>query len=271
VLNGSPESFKQLNYRQIQNPWNDKQKRAFQNITTGFKIANKQNEPVRFLTLSTSNIQFENIEYDDKKLNDNVRKLKQRIKRLTIATLVKDGYIKTKTIHYYYPGVPLTKNFRFEYFRIITSEGNGVVHILYKGEYIPYTWLVDNWQDLHNSWNIDIRLINKDFKRHSRYIVSQYLSNQQTAYIRSSQSWNWIIRAYRKEWLHYLDLCHNRYFYNPIKNRFYRKNKHYMEYQTSIDDEPPPQKGIEVNIFEQWYEHIYNRIKKEPVQTKFGC
>ena len=251
--------------------WDKKQKRAFQNITTGFKLANKQNEKIRFLTLTTSEIQFNNVEYDANKLNESVRKLKQRIQRLTILQLLKDGYLTNKNKRYYYPDTKYNKKFRYEYFRIRTNEGHGVAHIIYKGEYIPYAWLVDNWQDIHNSWNVDIRLIKKDFKRQSRYIVSQYLANQETSFVRSSQSWDWITRAYRQEWYKFLDLCHSKYCYNPFKKRFYKKNKLYNESQSALADRPPPNKGLEVNIFEEWYNYIYRKANKPPIQDVLVC
>jgi hypothetical protein len=250
--------------------WDKKQKRAFQNLTTGFKIGNKQNEKIRFLTLTTSEIQAKNQEYDINNLNENIRRLKQRIKRLTVAKLIISGYLKTEDIRKYYPNIKLGKKFKYEYFRIRTNEGNGVAHIVYKGEFLPYVWLVDNWLDLHNSWNIDIRLIKKDFKKQSRYIVSQYLSNQETSYIRSSQSWGWIIRAYCKEWANFLVLMHTKYFYNGVKQRFYKPNKRYKYGESGLTD--PPTKGLQVDIFKEWYNYLLRllriqaRLKQERLQ-----
>ena len=89
-----------LEVKPVLNIWNKKQKRAFNSILTGCKIARKQNEIVRFLTLTTSDLQNQNVEYDDKKLNDSIEKLKKRIKRLTVTSLIKDGYIKVRIMFF---------------------------------------------------------------------------------------------------------------------------------------------------------------------------
>jgi hypothetical protein len=254
--------------------WLPKQKRAFQCITTGLKLAHKNNKKVRFLTLTTSELQKNNILYDEYKLNDSIRKLKQRIQRITVMELLKNNYIKSSDIRRYYSNQPLNKKFNFQYFRIRTNEGNGVAHILYKGNYIPYNWLVDNWFDLHNSWNIDIKLIKNNVKKTSRYLVSQYLSNQGTSFVRSSQSWDWIKRNYRQEWYNFLNYCQNKYYYNPVQKRYYRKNKYFNDNQTTLTDiNEYNLKGISVNIFNEWYDYIYNITNKNKkiIQTKIGA
>ena len=74
--------------------WDKKQKRAYNTVLTGLKMAKRLKKTVRFLTLSTSDTQNQNISYDEYKLNDSFRKLKQRIKRITVAKLIQQGYIK---------------------------------------------------------------------------------------------------------------------------------------------------------------------------------
>ena len=77
----------------------------------------------------------------------------------------------------------------FEYFRVRTDEGNGVVHLLYRGPYIARSWLKAQWEDIHASWNVDIR----DSQRYHRaYVINQYLCNQEASYTRYSKSWWWI-------------------------------------------------------------------------------
>jgi hypothetical protein len=250
-----------LNIKNSVSEWDKKQKRAFHNITTGLKVADKQNVKIRFLTLTTSDIQKENIEYDDNKMNDSIRKFKQRAMRITVLQLIKDGYIKNGDIRRYYSHMRLNQRFPYDYFRIRTNEGNGVAHILYKGEYLPYGWIVDNWMDIHNSWNVDIRLIKRNKQKTiSRYIVSQYLSNQDTSFVRSSQSWGWITRGFRNKWFEFLDIMNSKYFYNPLKRRYYKRNRLFNENQKSIDFSPTT-RGNEVNIFDEWYKFIYCQIK----------
>ena len=242
--------------------WDKKQKRAFHNITTGLNLADKQNIKIRFLTLTTSDIQKDNVDYIENKLNDSIRKFKQRVLRLTVLSLLRDGYIKNSDIRRYYSGIPLNERFPYDYFRIRTDEGNGVAHILYKGNFLPYSWIVDNWQDIHNSWNVDIRIIRRNKKKKiSRYVVSQYLSRQETSFVRSSQSWNWITRGFRKVWYNFLDIMNSKYFYNPIKHRYYKKNKMFNENQKSLDFSPT-NRGIEIDIFNEWYRFIYDYVSR---------
>jgi len=238
-----------LNSTQIRNPWSKKQKSAFNTIFTGLKVAKKFNDDVRFLTLTTSEVQYCNKNYDLKYgLNDDFRKLKQRIKRMSVAKLIQQGYIKPSACRKYYPNRSLVEPFSMEYFKVITNEGNGVIHCLYKGGYLPYNFLVDNWQDIHNSWDVNIKLIKnkkEDLKKSSAYVVSQYVSSQKSSFQRSSQSWNWIIRGYRKMWKEFYQTCHSAYFFNPVQRIFYHNRQ-------------------EVNIFEKWEDMLCMKLKPPP-------
>jgi hypothetical protein len=232
--------------------WKTKQKSAYNTILTGLKIANRLNKRVRFLTLTTSDLQHESEGYHDKKLNESFRKLKQRVRRVTPLILIRMGYIKVSELRRLYPNKPLNEAIDFEYFKVITNEGNGVIHCLYKGEYLPYNYLVDNWMDIHNSWDLNIKLIrNKktNFKGSACYVVSQYLGSQESSFQRSSQSWEWLFRGYRKAWLEFKKYCHSKYFYNGVQRRFYRAKK-------------------EVNIFKIWEDLVFKKIKPPPYQTK---
>lgn len=235
--------------------WNKKQKRSFNTIKTGLKIAKRVRKPVRFLTLTTSDLQFNSERYNEKVMYDSFRKLNQRIKRMNVSKLVQQGYISSCDIRHFYPSRNLLKCFDFEYFKVTTNEGNGVIHCLYRGEYLPYNYIVDNWMDIHNSWDVNIKLIrnhDKDIGKTSCYVVSQYVSHQHSSYVRSSQSWNWVCRGYRSVWNGFLDECHNRFFYNVVKRRFYHNHE-------------------EVNLFTLWDEYIYNKVRcrYEPQQVMF--
>lgn len=181
--------------------WNSKQKRCYNIVKTGLDVARRESEIVRFLTLNTSDLQKEKLGYCRKDLNDQFRKLKQRIKRMTPLKMVRDGYISKSDLRRYYSGLKIGSSFSFDYFKVQTNEGNGVLHILFKGCYLPYNYLVDNWMDLHNSWNVNIKKIGnrkKDVDRSASYVISQYVSSQECTFVRSSQSWSWIIRGYVK-------------------------------------------------------------------------
>lgn len=87
----------------------------------------------------------------------------------------------------------------FEYIRIRTNEGNGVLHIVYAGTYIPQTWLSRNWKEIHNSPIVDVRSASRT-KGLGRYVVAQYLSDQRCSFIRYSWSWGFVYRGFVKNW-----------------------------------------------------------------------
>jgi hypothetical protein len=227
-----------------------KQKRAFNQIKNGISLAQRLNLIVRFITLTTSDIQFELSNFQPKQLNDNFEKLKQIIRRTSIIDLINMGYLNKKDLRYFYNNKKLGKTLTFEYFKVRTNEGNGVLHILYKGDYIPYNYLVDIWNDIHNSWNVNIKKINTDNYsafRTSNYVVSQYLSNQDSSYQRSSQSWGWTIRGYIKKFYEFIGYCKSKYFYNPVKVKFYKlKGKKICD---------------EVDIFKEWLDYLVQLLK----------
>jgi hypothetical protein len=225
-----------------------KQKRAFHCIKTGIDIARRFNQRIRFLTLSTSRIQMDNTDYSKLKLNDSFRRLKQIIRRTKVIDLVMLGYIANDGLRKYYPNKKLGDSLIFDYFRVRTNEGNGVLHILFKGDYIPYNYLVDIWNDVHNSWNIDIKevKVNRESAlKTSCYVVTQYLSNQDSSYQRSSKSWKWAIRDYYKRFYEYIIECKTRYYYNPVQSKFYKNN-------------------TEIDIFKIWVERLVSLLKPPP-------
>ncbi|GAG60301.1 unnamed protein product, partial [marine sediment metagenome] len=66
--------------------------------------------------------------------------------------------------------------------------------------------IVDIWNDIHSSWEINIQNIatdKKNISQSSGYIVSQYVSGQGSSYQRSSRSWQWLFRGYMKAWNHF--------------------------------------------------------------------
>lgn len=174
-------------------PWNNKQKRAFQRVISGMQMAEIQNRRIRFMTLTSSNVAYDS-------LNDDFRVLKARIKRLTPAKLLRDGYISSRQLHNLYLNKPLNEPLIFEYFKVQTNEGNGVLHIVYKGDYIPQVWLSENWMDIHNAWDVNIKEIKYDIKRTAMYVISQYVSNQDASFVRSSWSQGWCFHGFVAKW-----------------------------------------------------------------------
>jgi len=143
--------------------WLQKDRRAYHRIMSGYKIANQYQHKLRFMTLTTSREAFG-------------RDLKE------------DTHTLTKRIRRRFGG--------FEYFRVRTNEGNGVVHILYRGAYIPRAWLKAQWEDIHQSWNVDIRACQR---YHAKYVVNQYICDQE-GYTRYSMSGLWLPKGSLAVW-----------------------------------------------------------------------
>jgi len=144
--------------------WNAKQCRAYKRINSGFTIASQKRESVRFITLTSA---------------------------VGMRRLSKDFNVLVKRIRRQYGG--------FEYLRVTTNEGNGVIHALCRGSYIPQPWLSKNWGDIHKSPVVDIRMV-RPYKGLASYVVSQYVANQGSSYQRCSSSWSWIYRGWCQTW-----------------------------------------------------------------------
>ncbi len=113
--------------------------------------------PLRFITLTSSE------EVDSKRLNSDFEVLTKRVRR-----------------HFG----------SFEYVKVKTDEGNGVIHVIYAGPFIPQKWLSRNWGEIHGSPIVDIRKLY--FGRGLRNYLSSYLQGQG----RLSYSWGW----FKKGW-----------------------------------------------------------------------
>ena len=147
--------------------WSVSQKRAYQRILSGLVRAQRSNRMVRFLTLTTSL----NGSYID--LVDDFEALKKRIRR---------------------------EYGSFEYFRVRTKEGNGVLHVLATGSYIPQDWLSDAWCDIHKAKVVDIRLLKNSGNKLARYVISQYCTSQRL-YDGYSYSHNWVFPGFVRVWV----------------------------------------------------------------------
>lgn len=143
--------------------WSPKQRRAYHRIMSGYKLTQYLRRRLRFMTLTTSN------EGRGNDLKADFNTLVKRIRR-----------------HYG----------RFEYIRVRTDEGNGVLHILYRGSYIPRSWLQSQWIDIHKSWNVDIR----DTQRyHCSYVINQYMCGQ-SSFVRYSMTMLWVVKGFVSTW-----------------------------------------------------------------------
>jgi hypothetical protein len=147
---------------------NEKRKkaRAYHRLLSGFTRARYHGQPLRFMTLTTAT------GGSQEKLTRHFQTLRKRIKRAF--------------------------GFKAEYWKINTSEGNGVLHIVYKGGFIPQSWLSNAWRQIHGAFIADIHLLKGKDKRIVNYLVSQYLCKQ--PFERMSWSWNWVFRGFCGVW-----------------------------------------------------------------------
>ncbi len=91
---------------------------------------------------------------------------------------------------------------KLEYWKLRTSEGNGVLHIIYSGPYIPQRWLSRNWAEIHNSPIVYIQKMRFKKKRLVNYLMKHYLPAHDHGglYTRMSWSWGWVFRGFCGAW-----------------------------------------------------------------------
>ena len=181
--------------------WSDSQKRCYHRIKTGCKW--HQNDILRFLTLGSS----PNMKRDQQA---SFRALKERIKRQTPLKLYRNGYVSNSQLRKQYANKPLGENLRFDYIKIRTSEGpQGVLHILYFGDFLPQRWLKDNWYDITSECkSAYIRACQSDIYNEARlarycvtqYCIKQYDKNNNSQFLRYSWSWDWVYPGFVKDW-----------------------------------------------------------------------
>jgi len=148
--------------------WSKKQRHGYHRVLSGVKKGIYNNERLRLLTLTNKTW--------NERLNKDFQALKQRLRRA--------GY-------------------RFEYWKCRTSEGGGVLHIVYRGDFIPQDYISECWYQITgDSFVVDIREIDyKDNKRVCRYVVSQHFTaGQGNLYVRSSWSWGWVCKGFVQRW-----------------------------------------------------------------------
>jgi hypothetical protein len=92
-------------------------------------------------------------------------------------------------------------HFKMKYWKIRTNEGNGVLHIIFRGKYIPQEWLSEQWTDIHKSPIVDIRSLYETKKGLTGivfYLVGNYLAKQ--SFERMSWGYSWVFPAFVSSW-----------------------------------------------------------------------
>ena len=104
--------------------------RLYQRLMCGIQFANYNGQRLRFMSLTSSP------QSDPSKVNRHFEVLVKRIRRR----------------------FPL-----FEYCKIRTPEGSGgVIHCVFRGPFIPQSWLSEQWNEIHSAHIVDIRVLYGD-------------------------------------------------------------------------------------------------------------
>jgi hypothetical protein len=169
-----------------------KKGRLFQRMMSGIRWHGNDHY-LRFMTLTSAD--------DSPKPGQSWQKMIQRIRRLSPARLVKMGYLNSKQIHHYYPNKPVNEPLKFEYLRVETSEGNGVLHIPYFGDYIPHEWLKDTWLKIHGAWNVSLsaKPVNSA-KKLAGYLLNQEICGQDQLIGNTSWAHPWVFLGFVSKW-----------------------------------------------------------------------
>jgi hypothetical protein len=162
-----------------------KRRRYFQRVLSGIKAAWYRGERVRFLTLTG------NLGSDASELNRHFEHLVKRIRRGYFLSGEERRRRRKKG-----------QKIRFEYCKVETNEGYGVLHVVFWGEFVPQSWLSRIWDELHGAKIVYIEQLYGNSERAARYLATQYLSQQEATFTRISYSFAWVCRGFVKRWHH---------------------------------------------------------------------
>lgn len=162
VLRSVSEAILESPYSQM----SGKKKRAFHRLISGFTRACYRGDRLRFMTLTSSSVS----EYQ--LLSRHLQVLRKRISHAF-------GFLP-------------------QYWKINTNEGNGVLHVVFKGGFIPQKWLSDAWNSIHGARIVDIRVLRGSPRKLANYLVGNYLCKQ--SFERMSWSWGWVFRGFCGIW-----------------------------------------------------------------------
>lgn len=159
-------------------------------MATGLQIARNRDMDMRFMTLTTSRNRAVDRNGNVRTLRQSFQNLRNRIFR---ATVEKAGFQGFKLNRYYC---------------LRTSEGNGVLHIIFwGGNFIPVDWLSRTWEKIHGAYIVNIEYVHNKFKTVNGlvgYLLDRYLLNQPIE--RMSYGWMWAWLGFCKSWNNVKDI-----------------------------------------------------------------
>ena len=198
-----------------------KQSRAFMALNSGLQLGMTKKDRLIFMTLTT---QYDKTDPNQRKtymkgLNKAFTLLKQKIER----TQRRQIYTKYCTKHnltpftktwrskesIQYPQIYEKSKFKFTYFKVKTSEGAGVLHIVFRKDHnvpkLPQEWVSQEWAKIwHGSWNVNLQQIKySDSVKTSFYIIRGYIQNQPV--VRISYGHQWVYQGFRKAFINLIN------------------------------------------------------------------
>ncbi|MBE3095251.1 MAG: hypothetical protein IMZ52_09495, partial [Actinobacteria bacterium] len=108
---------------------------------------------------------------------------------------------------------------------------------------------------------VNIKLLDfQDEKKTSCYIVSQYVSSQNSSYVRSSQSWNWVFRGFKSMW-YLLKRDYPKECFSLWDNILQQHAKKYFYNQSSWSVVGPPERSniVDSTILTDVRDHSFER------------
>lgn len=172
----------------VLSPQEKKRRRLYQRIKSG--LSWHHGERLKFITLTSP-------EMPNRALGDAWRALHERIRRSTRLKM----HFRGAPLHVYRDR-PLLGLIDFDYIKVETREGLGVLHILYFGDYIPVRWLQEVWNEVRGAWNVNIQQTRAQVgntRRLASYILGQYITGQD-ALVRQSWGRGWVFQGFVGTW-----------------------------------------------------------------------
>lgn len=170
--------------------WSCKQKRAYHRVKSGVRLSQLTATPIKHIVLTTS------LDAKDRNLCNDFQVLRKRVLRKF--------------------------NVDIPYFCVRTNEGNGVLHLVVRtNAYIPQRWLSSAWSEIHDSPYVFIK---RPPKHIANYVVSQYVSSQESSFVRCSWSHSWVCSGFVRIWhdIKNRSRIHGAWRHNLYSGGFYR-------------------------------------------------
>ena len=116
----------------------------------------------------------------------------QRVRFLTLTGLRDDYRRAFKLLREW-----VFRNYgKMAYFAVRTTEGLGVLHIVFVGPFLPYDALSAYWQTLTGCWSVSVSEV-RDFTRISWEMTRQHMR------CRYSQSRDWLPKGLMSYWVYF--------------------------------------------------------------------